>query len=87
MKSHEDYFALTPKVITSVRTGLGYLQVLEYSLQDCSYLHVVQWHFDNVFEEGTLLPKMNNEIFYRSKDAALELAHEIGNNLLQQTLI
>lgn len=75
---------LKSKPITEIRTQLGYLLVLEYILQDYSYLHVVQWHFNNNLEEGNLIPKVNCETFHKEKDKALKLAHEIGNNLLQQ---
>ena len=83
----KDHFGIQSHVITKVETQLGYLQVLEYILQDWNYLHVVQWHLKNVLEENSTLPKVHCKSFYREKYKAMELAHEIGNNLLQQYVI
>lgn len=80
----KDSHGLNFRVITKVETQLGYLQVLEYIIQDFSYLHVVQWHFNNILDENTLVPKMNCKSFYREKDNALKLAYKVGKLLLQQ---
>lgn len=73
---------LTPKVIIQLDTPSGYLQVLEYMLQDCSYLHVVQWHFLDVLNEDKL-PKINCEMFFRNGNLAIERAYEVGCDLLR----
>lgn len=83
MDKTNDIMSLRCEIITAVRTGAGYLQVLEYILQDFSLLHVVQWHFNDTVDKDLLVPIQNNETFYRSKDAALKLAHEVGNKLLE----
>lgn len=82
-----DFEGIKHKVITRVETSLGYMQVLEYILQDKSFLHVIQWHFINFKDGENLLPNINCQTFYREKDKALDFAHQIGNNLLQQYLI
>lgn len=87
MKINNDFEGLKHRKIIKVDTQLGYLQVLEYILQDFSYLHVVQWHFVQEIDKDNRLPKTYNETFYRDKESAMKKAHEIGNNLLQQYLI
>lgn len=82
--SKVDFEGIKPQLITEVNTQIGYLQVLEYILQDCSYLHVVQYHFNNDTEENSFLPKIQCKTYYKEKDKALEFASKIGNNLLTQ---
>lgn len=77
---------LKSSLVTEMRTIIGYLQVLEYQLQDSSYVHVVQYHFNHVLEENSNFPKMNCKSFYREKDKAFKFAHEIGCKLLEQYL-
>lgn len=79
-----DYECLRFKRITEINTEIGYLQLLEYILQDCSYLHIVQYHFSDILEKDSFLPNIECKSFYRDKDNALKYAHEIGNKLLQQ---
>lgn len=80
-----DFESIKPKLITEINTQIGYLQVLEYTLQDCSYLHVVQYHFNSDVEaENYFLPKIHCKTYYKKKDKALKLAHEVGNQLLVQ---
>ena len=70
--------------ITEVRTLLGYLHILEYQLQDNKYLHVVQYHFNDILEENSVLPKIKSKSFYNEKDKAIEFAKNIGYKLLHQ---
>lgn len=76
---------LSHKLITEVRTSVGYLQVLEYTLPDLSLLHIVSWHFNDVVMEfdGNTVPKYNSTTFYRDKLSALSFAEEIGCKLLK----
>lgn len=83
----ENFGSLVPKKIISVESTLGYLQVLEYTLQDsfsCSdKLCVVQWHKNHIMhEEG--VPVIYNKVFYGNKNGALKFAHDIANELLEQ---
>lgn len=82
----DDISSLKPKKISCVDTQLGYMQLLEYTLQDFSYLHVLQWHFANTtgLTSSEELPKQNTKTFYQNKTAALQEAYEIGKNLLKQ---
>ena len=75
--------SLTPKVIIQLDTPLGYMQLLEYTMQDCSYVHVLQWYFCNILLENTNFPKHNCETFYRNKNIAIERAYSVGNDLLK----
>lgn len=43
-KEVNSFDGLKPKVIIRLEAPNCYLQLLEYFLQDCSYLHVLQWH-------------------------------------------
>lgn len=73
---------ITPKVIIQLDTPSGYLQVLEYVLEDCSFLHVVKWHFLDVLDDNRL-PKINSKIFFRCKTDAIQFANEVGCDLLK----
>lgn len=84
MEEIKEFYGLQCKVITKVVTQIGYLQVLEYTLQDWNYLHVVQWHFNYDLIENSSIPNAYCETFYRDKDKALERAYDIGNKLLEQ---
>lgn len=83
-KTNFDGFgSLVPKKITTIESLHGYLQVLEYTLQDFSNLYVVQWHKNHIMhEEG--FPIINNKVFYDDKNGALKYAHDIANELLKQ---
>lgn len=73
---------LKSKLLIELRTPLGYMQVLEYVLQDYSYLHVINWHFNNILEENLLVPSCNSLTFYKDKEGALLEADKIGRDLL-----
>ena len=75
---------LKSRPITEVRTQMGYLHILEYQLQDNKYLHVVQYNFNDVLEENSVLPKIESKSFYNEKDKAIEFAQKVGYNLLHQ---
>ena len=77
-----DVMPLNGKRILTVDTYNGYLQVLEYILQDCTYLHVVQWH-TSILDSDNLIPNQYNKTFYACKDMALEFAVNIANELLK----
>lgn len=79
--------SLVPRKITSVESTLGYMQVLEYTLQDFSYLHVVQWNNNNNMQEDGILPIVNNKTFFKDKNNALKFANEIGHQLLEQYVL
>ena len=84
MKTIEDLMALHAKRISSVDTQSGYMQLLEYTLQDLSLVHVLQWHFIEETEviNDTLLPCQHVETFYNDKHSALRRAFQIGEELL-----
>ena len=75
--------SLTPIVIIQLNTPAGYMQLLEYTLQDYSLIHVVQWHFVHILEEDSLTPVYNCTVFYKDKYGAIERAAEIGRELFK----
>lgn len=86
MEKVNDFFSLKGTVLSRVDTPLGYMQLLEYVLQDSSYLHILQWHFnsENDVDKDTLLPLVHTITFYRDKAGAQKRTYEIGEMLLLQ---
>lgn len=75
--------SLKPRKVTEVSTTKGYMQVLEYTLQDLSSLYVVQWNFmRDVQDDG--FPIVNYRTYYNNTKDAFQFASGLGNELLNQ---
>lgn len=81
--NHAYEHGLKRELITELSTRIGYMQVLEYTLQDFSYLHVVIYSIYAELDNNNI-PSYKSKSFYRDKQNALKFAQELGNNLLNQ---
>ena len=74
---------LKPKMLIELNTPAGHMQVLEYVMQDYSWVHVIQWYYSNVLNVDNNFPKIHCETFHKQKNDALKLAEKIGIELLK----